>query len=74
MELFCVGVIAGAIITLIMVGGYYVIFDKDPSDGNNGSDCNDSFGYRNNRSMDGHNKRVEETVKHAKKMGVKLYD
>ena len=54
MELFCVGVIAGALITLIMVGGYYVIFDKGESNEHRDSDSDNPVSDRDYRSVDRH--------------------
>ena len=72
MELFCVGVIAGAVITLIMVGGYYVIFDKGESDKHRDSDSDNPVSDRDYRSVDRHYKEMA-LLEHAKELGVKLY-
>ena len=71
MELFAFGILAGVVLTLIMIGGYYVIFDKGElneyrsSNSDNTKSCGNSGG---------NDRRYKELalLEHAKRIGVKL--
>ena len=71
MELFAFGMLAGALLALVMVGGYHVVFDKDTSDGNNGSNSDHNEPNWDSRRDDRRYKEMA-LLEHAKRIGVKL--
>lgn len=73
MELFAFGILAGAVLTLIMIGGYYVIFDKGELNKYRGSNSDNTKSCGNSGGADRHYKELE-LLEHAKRIGVKLGD
>ena len=76
MELFAFGMLAGALLALIFIGGLNVAMDKGELNKSNSSniDCNDDGG--DNRSLDRcvDKSKIKEVMllEHAKRIGVRL--
>lgn len=76
MELFAFGMLAGALLALVFIGGLNIAMDKRELNGSNDSstNCDDNGG--DNRSLDRHDdkSKIKEIMllEHAKRIGVRL--
>jgi hypothetical protein len=72
MELFAFGILAGAVLSLITIGGINIAMDKGESSEYRSNDGDNNMGHWHSRSVDRLNKDIKEINDHAKKLGVKL--
>ena len=76
MELFAFGMLAGALLALIFIGGLNIALDKRELNGSDNSDINHNDNGGNNRSLDrcDDKSKIKEVMllEHAKKIGVRL--
>ena len=76
MELFAFGMLAGALLALIFIGGLNIAMDKREHDGSDSNNINCDDNGRDNRSLDrcDNESKIKEVMllEHAKRIGVRL--